>query len=141
VSRRVDLPSADQARHAMAEVISEAQRDGKRPSVLALARRLGLTNPTFWRHFPDIAAEMAALGRTPAPEQPESSGGSRYEQLQQDNARLKRRLAQTEADLQAAFASIQRLALDNDRLRRELEAATNVTRIDRGAGQAQRAGR
>jgi len=28
------------------------------PSVLALARRLGLSNATFWRHFRDIATEI-----------------------------------------------------------------------------------
>jgi hypothetical protein len=38
----------------MAEVVAQPRDEGRRPTVLVLARRLGMTNPTFWRHFPQM---------------------------------------------------------------------------------------
>jgi hypothetical protein len=76
----------------LAQIVEEAGRDGTRRTGLALADRLGLTNPTFWRHFPDIAAELTALARAgQAATQPHPTRSAR---LQQDNVRLTSRLAE-----------------------------------------------
>jgi AcrR family transcriptional regulator len=111
----------------MAEVVAQARDEGKRPTVLALARRLGMTNPTFWRHFPDIARDLVDMARAG---EPQSTEPSRYEQLRENHARLRRKNAQLRHDLELAKASIQRLALDRQQLRQQLESAAKVISID-----------
>jgi AcrR family transcriptional regulator len=130
VSRRVDLPDQSLVRQAMAEVIAQARDEGKRPTVLALARRLGISNPTLWRHFPDIARELVDMARVAEPQAAEPAGPSRYQRLREDHASLKRKNAQLRHDLELAKASIQRLALDNQQLRQQLEGAAKVISID-----------
>jgi hypothetical protein len=49
-----------------AAIDSLTSETGRRPSVLALATRLGLANTTFRRNYPDICAELAAIARTPS---------------------------------------------------------------------------
>ena len=58
MSRRIELPAEQHVRDVLADMLTEAAAGGAKPSVLALARRLGLTNATFWRHFRDIAADI-----------------------------------------------------------------------------------
>ena len=55
MSRKIDLPDQAHVRAVLADMLAEAAAGGAKPSVLALARRLGLSNATFWRHFRDIA--------------------------------------------------------------------------------------
>jgi hypothetical protein len=109
-------------------VLAEAQAAGRRPSVLAVARHLGLTNTTLRRNFPDAAAEVSTLRHAQQePAGPDVESGTALRQriadLRQDN----RTLAE---HLELAVANIQRLTLDNHRLRQELEAAHGITRID-----------
>ena len=49
MSRKVELPTLSAITEATANMITEAEATGKRPTVTDLARRLGLTNTTFWR--------------------------------------------------------------------------------------------
>ena len=55
MSRRADLPSRSTVQRALDELLDETSAEGVRPTVVSLARRLGLANTTFWRHFPDLA--------------------------------------------------------------------------------------
>ena len=64
MTARVQLPSEAQVRQALAELAG--QPGAEQPTVLALARSLSLANGTFWRHFPDIAREVADQRRTAA---------------------------------------------------------------------------
>ncbi len=64
MSRAAEQPTAEQARQARDCVLAEAAAAGKRPSVLTVARRSGLSNTTFRRHFPDIARELSEARRT-----------------------------------------------------------------------------
>lgn len=130
MSRRVDLPSDHAARQAMAALLDEAASGGTTPTVVELARRLGLTNSTFWRRFPDLANELRATARTPTPEISTSPAAKRYADLEQRNAELTRDNRQLAEHLDLAVANIQRLTLDNHGLRQALEAANKVTRID-----------
>jgi chromosome segregation ATPase len=86
-----------------------------------------LTNPTVWRHFPDIARDLAEMAR---PGEPRPTKPSRYEQLREDHARLRRENARVRHDLEPAKASILRLALDRQQLRQQLESAAKVISID-----------
>jgi hypothetical protein len=131
VSRRIDLPDEQHVRQAMTEVVAAAREDGMKPTVIALARRLGINHSTFWRHFPDIAQEMVATARAAEPSLATANHPSRYELLTADHARLKRANAELERDLTRATAAIQRLALDNHHLRQQARDAAAVLPLDR----------
>lgn len=131
MSRRVDLPNEHAVRTAMTALLAEAAAEGTTPTVVALAKRLGLTNSTFWRHFPDIANELRTTIRTPKPDEPVSSPAARrLAELEHRNAELTRDNRQLTEHLDLAVANLQRLTLDNHKLRQALEAASKVTRID-----------
>ena len=129
MTRTIRLPGEDDVHAAKAELVAQAHASGRRPTVIALARRVGLTNPTFWRHFPDVAREIAALGRTPPATTP-TSPPHRLLELEQRNADLRRTNQNLTEHLELAVANIQRLTLDNHHLRQELEAAAKVTHLD-----------
>jgi transposase-like protein len=125
-----DLPDTDTVLKAKAELLADAYATGERPTVIALARQLGVTNATFWRHFPDIAREVAAAGRNEQRDDHADRDPSPLRELERQNAQLRRTNHDLRLDIKLAEASIQRLAIVNHQLRRELEAATGVTRID-----------
>ncbi|GAB2994128.1 hypothetical protein GCM10027184_55780 [Saccharothrix stipae] len=127
MSRRVDLPDHDTVRAAMAEVIRTARDDGRKPTVVALAHEIGLNNSTFWRHFPDLASELVAQARDHTIVEQAQPG--RYDQLAAEHARLKRAHAELQHDHDRAKAVIQRLSLDNHRLRQQIEGAAKIIPI------------
>jgi hypothetical protein len=129
VSRRVNLPSDRDARAVFDALVEEAATSGTKPTVVQLATRLGLTNSTFWRHFPHLATDLRAVARTSAG-QPTSRTMDRYTELEHRNAELTRDNRQLTEHLDLALINIQRLTLDNHRLRQALEDATKVTRIN-----------
>lgn len=123
MTRRVKLPSEVEVLEARLGLSSE----GVPPSVVSLAKNLGLTNATFWRHFPSIAQETADARRTARHTNDlakETKNGRRNTQdelvrLRDDNAQLRRQLG-------SAAAQIQLLALENRQLREQLEQALDV---------------
>jgi predicted transcriptional regulator len=124
MSRKIELPTIATVEHVRSGMITEAEAAGTRPTVSEIARRLGLTNTTFWRHFPEIAADIAALRRstpTPRPE-PANSHTARIAALTRDNQELR-------ANLALAIANIQRLTIDNHQLREKLEQQAKVVHI------------
>lgn len=131
MTRKIGLPSEDEVRQARADLVAQSQASGTRPTVVALARRVGLTNPTFWRHFPDTARQIADLGRTPTDPAPTAAGTTnRLHELEKRNTDLRRANQNLTDHLELAVANIQRLTLDNHRLHKELEATAKVTRLD-----------
>ncbi|HEY9332328.1 MAG TPA: hypothetical protein VIS09_29495 [Streptomyces sp.] len=127
MTRRVaDLPEALVRKH-LQEVLDTCQESNTRPSVLMLARRLGLTNTTFRRRYPDIAREISEL-RAAAPTA--RSGPSAHDKLVARNAKLRRRNRELTAQLALAAAQVQRLAVLNERLREAVESASKVTHIN-----------
>jgi hypothetical protein len=128
MTRRVDAPSEARVRAALEELRQRAGDNGTQPSALALARKFGMSNTTFRRRFPDIAQEITALRATPtmpgAPDEP-----TRYDRLVARNAKLKRHNRELTETLTLAACHIQRITLENQKLREELEAATGVTRL------------
>ena len=138
MSRKIELPAEQHVRDVLAHMLAEAAAGGAKPSVLALARRLGLTNATFWRHFRDIAADIRHLAS--ADTAPAGSGSlrpGRGKLLADHNARLRREHDQLADQLEAALGHLRRLTIDNARLRRELEAARGITRIAPGRAPSQ----
>jgi hypothetical protein len=93
MTRKIDLPPEEHVRTVMAAMLAGATAGGPRPTVLALARNLGLANATFWRHYHDIATELrqhAAQARQadPAPDQNQYPG--QVGELVSQNAALRR---------------------------------------------------
>jgi hypothetical protein len=134
MTRKIDLPAEDHVRAVMAAMLTDAAAGGPRPTVLALARSLGLANATFWRHYHDIATELrhhAARARQadPAPGQNQYPG--RAGELASQNAALRRERDHLASQLEAALSHLRRLTIDNAELRRELETARAITRIGR----------
>jgi hypothetical protein len=68
-----------------------------------------------------LAHQAAGRRQTPPP--------SRYDQLQQTNARLRQDNRELRGQLEFAAAVLQRVTLQNQRLRQQAEAAANVTRL------------
>ncbi|AUG81832.1 hypothetical protein CFP65_7240 [Kitasatospora sp. MMS16-BH015] len=120
-----DLPEA-LVRKRMMEMIESCQQANTRPSVLKLARQLGLSNTTFRRRFPDIASELGRVRSAPADP---AEGPTAHDKLVARNAKLRRRNRELATDLALAIAQLQQLALTNEQLRTALEAASCVTNI------------
>ncbi|OZE92940.1 hypothetical protein CH299_28965 [Rhodococcus sp. 14-2686-1-2] len=98
---------------------------GRAPSVLSLARQLGLANTTFRRRYPGIVTrlrENAALDNINAPSALHT--GNEIPRLRAHNRELA-------VNLELAISSIQRLSLDNRALRDQLEHLSTVTHLPR----------
>lgn len=128
MTRRLAVPSEPRVRAVLVELRRQAAEDGKAPSVLALARKLGLSNTTFRRHFPHIAREITE-SRTSSAGSSGEERQSRLDTIVARNAKLKITNRTLKGHLQLAAAQIQRLASENEQLRRALEASAKVTRI------------
>lgn len=132
MSRRVTLPTDDDVTAALHTLLADAAAHSVRPTVLSLARRFGLSNSTFWRHFPDTARQIRAVAN-PEMAPPDIAAGDPAGSatthsdtahlrvvLSRDNQRLREQL-------ELASAQIARLTLTNQRLVEALETATRVT--------------
>jgi hypothetical protein len=126
VTRRIVLPSHDDVQLTIKHI---AEATGKPPTVLALARHLGLANTTFRRRFPDITTELTQRRSTARSGSDLADGASRLAKIQRENAELRRAKLELTEHLELAIANIQRLTMDNHHLRQQLHAATNVTHI------------
>jgi AcrR family transcriptional regulator len=127
VSRRAELPAEQHVREVLAQMRAEAARGGPAPSVLALARRLGLSNTTFWRHYRDIATEIRHVAQADtAPADGPALHLGRGAQLAAENARLRLERERLAGQVEAALGHLRRLAIDNARLRADLEQARGV---------------
>lgn len=120
------MPSDHDVRAMLTLLRADTGRNGREPSVLALAHRLGLANTTFRRNYPGIVAELT---RQAATRQLPESAVSRYEQLQQTGTQLRSDNQRLRDHLDLAAAVIQRLTLENQRLRHQLENEAKVARI------------
>lgn len=127
MSRRIDLPDEDHVREVLNELIAESVDAGTRPTVIGLARRLHLSNGTFWRHYPAIATEIRQ--HTTPTHSSHGTNPGKSDPLK-ENARLRRSNHSLTQDLELALASIQRLSLENHSLRAQLEDHLNVARIN-----------
>ncbi len=139
MSRKIDLPEQTHVRTVLADMLVEAAAGGPKASVLALARRLGLSNATFWRHFRDLATEIRhAAGDSTAQPYGQNQPRDRAGELASQNAGLRRERDRLADQLEAALGHLRRLTIDNAQLRHDLEAAHNITRLDPGREPSQR---
>lgn len=128
MTRRVPLPDELEVRATLAQL--RASNESDIVTAKDLSRQLGLANSTFWRHFSEIAQEVANENRaafrvapaalTNAPRASDPDGV-----LRKENAQLR-------DQIEVAVALIQRLTIDNRELRDHLESQTNIVKIPRG---------
>ncbi|MEU3466064.1 hypothetical protein ABZ721_39780 [Streptomyces sp. NPDC006733] len=110
------IPDADTVRTAMDVVLAEAAAAGRRATVTAVERRLGITHATFYRHHQDLITSYFQPLATPArqPEEPPPAAGQRAQgnlrRLRQENADLRQTLHLYEE-------AIRSLTLENNALR------------------------
>ena len=88
-----------------------------------------MSNTTFRRHFPRQAGEIAEARCRREPPAGEQTRPGPYEILVARNARLRRANRTLTGNLRLAAAQIQRLGIENARLREALEASSGITRI------------
>lgn len=128
MSRRVDLPSTEQVRATIRDL--SAQSPDSVLTVKALAQHLGLTNGTFWRHFPDVAQAVADERRSalrPGMKLPPAT----TERKEETEVRLRGQIALLKSEVALAAAQVQRLTLENHALREHLEAEKTIIHIPR----------
>ncbi|HEY5985674.1 MAG TPA: hypothetical protein VIV12_04720 [Streptosporangiaceae bacterium] len=131
MTRPADIPAEARVRRVLDKHLAECHDNGKRPSVLALATRLGMTNTTFRRHFPQQTKEISEARSNPEPQAGAKTQPSPHDVLAARNARLRRANHTLTGNLRLAAAQVQRLGMENARLREALEASSNITHIDR----------
>lgn len=126
MSRRVELPNDRHVLETRDALLAEAASAGRRATVVELARRIGLSNTTFWRHYPSVAAELAHAARQTPRTDGGTTGHSPAREKDSPLAELRRDNRALREHLDLAAASIARLTLENQRLRQELEDAHGV---------------
>jgi transposase-like protein len=129
VSRHNPAPDEARVRETLAQMRAEADAGATRVSVLGLARRLGMSNATFWRNYREIATEIRQAPGTPSKPAHASKPGNEAK-LAGQNASLRQERDALAGQLEAALAHLRRLTMDNARLREELEAARAVSHLD-----------
>ncbi|MGC0367085.1 transposase-like protein [Rhodococcus sp. 27YEA15] len=123
------MPTAAAVSAELAELVAESAERGVLPSVLALARRLGIANTTLRRNFPE-AVEVLTKHRqadrgTPTPAEPTSH----LQNLELENRKLRTRNRELTEQIALASSQIQQLSLEAHHLRVELHQRTAITTI------------
>lgn len=124
MTRRVPLPTETEILHALAQL----RQDTPGPvTARRLAEHVGLTNSTFWRLFPVIAQDVADQRRAAVRAKPaEPSERARWADSERA---LRAEIAALRDQIDLAVAHIQRLTLENEGLRTQLEDHTRIARL------------
>jgi hypothetical protein len=129
---RRDLPADDQVTMVMERVLAQAVQNGRRATVTAVERALGIPHATFdrnYRHliddFRQRGQQQAAAARQIAPVSAGNDPGQVVQRLRRENEDL-RRLVKIYAE------SIRQLTLDQLELEAKLNAAASVTALPSG---------
>jgi len=124
MTRRVALPSEATIRAAVLEL---SQESVKGPTVSSVAMKVGLTNPTFWRHFPEAARDIVSerRHREGAEEAAANDRSTNKDAPARDEA------AALRSQLEVAVAHIQRLSIENAELRNALNDASKIHPLPR----------
>ena len=119
------LPSDNEVRQTMTLVLAQARDTGRRPTITAVERQLGITHPTFYRNFPDLIAWFKHQATLPEPHSNSATATSAPDAEPTDLRRANRELR---ARLALYAETIRQLTLDNNALRAQLD--TNARIID-----------
>ncbi|MEU7306078.1 hypothetical protein [Streptomyces sp. NPDC007206] len=109
------LPTADTVKTAIDTVLAEAAARGRRPTVTAIERLLGIPHATFHRHYADLIdthfrPRIPKLATTRAAPAVDARAETNLSRLRRENTDLRRTLALYEE-------AIRQLAVENAALR------------------------
>ncbi|MGW5657818.1 hypothetical protein [Streptomyces humi] len=112
------LPDTDAVKAAIDSVLAEAATRGRRPTVTAIERLLGIPHATFHRHYADLIdthfrpriPKSAQTATATSSSTADTRAESNLSRLRRENTELRRTLAVYEE-------AIRQLALENDALR------------------------
>jgi hypothetical protein len=111
------LPDADTVKTAIDTVLEEAFTSGRRPTVTAIERRLGIPHATFHRHYADLI-DTHFRPRIPAARAATHTDRPKADETKEENLR---RLRKENTDLRLTLAlyeeAIRQLTLENHALR------------------------
>ncbi|GHH29670.1 hypothetical protein [Streptomyces lanatus] len=111
------LPDADTVKAAIDTVLDEASASGRRPTVTAIERGLGIPHATFHRHYADLI-DTHFRPRIPAAGSQTGTDRLKTDKPKDENLR---RLRQENTDLRRTLAlyeeAIRQLTLENHALR------------------------
>ncbi|MET7355881.1 hypothetical protein [Streptomyces mirabilis] len=111
------LPDADTVKAAIDTVLDEASASGRRPTVTAVERHLGIPHATFHRHYADLI-DTHFRPRIPAARSETRTDRPKTDEPKEENLR---RLRQENTDLRRTLAlyeeAIRQLTLENHALR------------------------
>jgi hypothetical protein len=114
MTRHAGLPTDGDVRSALDALRVEAEtRTGRPPTVVALARRVGLANTTFRRSFPSMVAEIIHAPEGDRKRDVGQRGSTTLQRLTEQNTRLRLANRDLAEELTLAMANIQRLSLGN----------------------------
>jgi AcrR family transcriptional regulator len=122
---RHPLPTSDQVRQAMDEVLQDAAATGQRPTVRAVERHLGISHPTFYRNYRDLISEYFQA-RATRWSQPAATIGTN-DKLADSEARLRLQVADLHKTVNLYEEAIRQLAIENEALRAQLAETGNVS--------------
>ena len=111
------LPHTDTVKAAIDIVLEEASASGRRPTVTAVERHLGIPHATFHRHYADLI-DTHFRPRIPAPRAETHTDRAKGDEKKEENLR---RLRQENTELRRTLAlyeeAIRQLTLENHALR------------------------
>jgi hypothetical protein len=126
---RRHLPADDQVTAAMARVLAEAGEHGRKATVTAVERALGVPHATFdrnYRHLIDSFRQQARQQSTAARRTGPVSTGTNPEQVIQ---RLRRENEDLRRLVKIYSESIRQLTLDHLELEAKLNATASITTL------------
>lgn len=122
---RHPLPTSDQVRQAMDEILQDATATGRRPTVRAVEQHLGISHPTFYRNYRDLISEYFQPRATRWP-QPAATI-STNDKLANSEARLRLQVADLHKTVNLYEEAIRQQAIENEALRAQLAETGNVS--------------
>ncbi|MFD8725301.1 hypothetical protein ACFV2H_47025 [Streptomyces sp. NPDC059629] len=125
------LPDANTVKAAIDTVLAEAATRGRRPTVTAIERRLGIPHATFHRHYADLI-NTHFRPRIPEPAQPATTTASAAADRAEANlSRLRRENTDLRRTVALYEEAIRQLTLENDSLRSSAPVIALPRRLER----------
>jgi len=127
---RRSLPTADQVLQAMDAVLHDAAASGQRATVAAVERRLGISHPTFYRHYRDQITEYFHPRATSAvrPAAPAADAATTHIDADKEH-RLRQEVTDLRKTISVYAEAIRQLAVENAQLREQLSGTGNVSAL------------